>query len=158
MKLIPLTRGCFAIVDDADYEAVSAFKWFAKPGGRGMYAARAIVNSRGVKTTQYLHQFLMPGVPEIDHKNGCPLDNRRENLRVATRSENQRGRQQKPLGCSSKFRGVHLHKRTGKWRARISVNKKSICLGLFSSEESAARAYDAGARQYFGEYAAPNFL
>jgi hypothetical protein len=58
---------------------------------------------------------------------------------------------------SSKFKGVRLEKRAGKWRAQIKINKKYIYLGLFSDEEEAARAYDLKAQELFGEYAALNF-
>lgn len=78
MKTIPLTRGLVALVDDADYEAVSQFKWRAVKNGRRFYAKRTIPKAFGIASGhfQFLHQFLMPGVARVDHRDGNGLNNR----------------------------------------------------------------------------------
>lgn len=89
---------------------------------------------------------------EIDHKNRDPLDNRRSNLREATRSENCANRGINSNNTSG-FKGVDFHKSSGKWRARICVNRKSIDLGLFDKPHDAHEAYVHAANRYFGEFA-----
>lgn len=93
---------------------------------------------------------------EVDHKNRNPLDNRRCNLRPATKSNNQRNVVSKRSG---KFKGVFKFalKHKIKWRARICHNGKQISLGLFDSQELAAQAYDSKAKEWHGEFARLNF-
>lgn len=152
MMLVPLTQGRFASVDAADWAAVMQFKWSFQVRDRRCYAARKVG-----RKNQYLHKFLMPGRGMIDHRDGDGLNNQRNNLRPANDSTNQQGFQRKRAGSSSKFRGVRWHSQGKKWQARLTLNKKEIYIGLFSSEEAAARAYDKAAREHFGEFATPNF-
>lgn len=157
MKLIPLSQGKFAMVDDADFEAVNAFKWYAKANrSSGWYAARNVGKPDGTRTTQKLHQFLMPGVSMIDHKDGDKLNYRRDNLRPCTLSQNQ-WNARKRRG-TSKFKGVTWFSPTRKWMARICFEGNPYSLGCFFSEIDAAKAYDAAARKFFGEFARPNFI
>lgn len=151
MKLIPLTQGKFAKVDDRDYARLSKFKWSATFDGHNWYART------GRCPTIRMHQFILPGSPLLDHKNLDGLDNQRHNLRPATRTQNKTN-QRKYKGCVSAFKGVTWYPyRGGGWRTQITVSKIRIHLGLFRLEETAARAYDAAAKRYFGEYAALNF-
>lgn len=149
MKTIPLTQGQVAFVDDADYEAVSQFKWCAKKSRQNFYAHRRIPKPDGKGTTQSMHGFLMPGVPEIDHRDGDGLNNQRGNLRAATHQQNMQGAQRKRVGATSKFRGVCWNKESGKWVAQIQLYGKKIFLGYFKDEADAARAYDLAAREYY---------
>ena len=87
-KIIPLTQGQVTIVDDEDFEYVSQHNWRAKRAGRhGDYWYAAL--SGGTKTI-FLHRLLVNAQPgeDVDHKNHATLDNRRSNLRRATRSQN----------------------------------------------------------------------
>lgn len=157
MKLIPLTRGKVALVDDADFEAVNAFKWYADKKRSTYYAARNIVKANGKLGVQYMHQFLMPGVAQVDHRFGDGLDNQREHIRPATNQQNRRGFSQPRPGASSRFRGCHLEtRRKLKWVAQIRVDGKQISLGQFNLEEDAARAYNEAALKYFGDFAQLN--
>jgi len=92
----------------------------------------------------------------VDHKNGNGLDNRKFNLRICTRSQNQQNKK-KPISNTSGFKGVAWSKAANKWCAYIAVNKERIHLGLFVDPKEAARAYDTAARKFFGEFARPNF-
>ena len=87
--------------------------------------------------------------------NGNSLDNRRCNLRLCTNSQNQQN--QTPQGGSSEFKGVYWRKRDKKWCAGIGHNGKQYYLGLFANEIDAARAYDAAARERFGDFSRANF-
>lgn len=151
VREIPLTRGLVALVDAADYEVVSRFKWHARPKPNGFYAGR-IDRSSGRPRLIYLHrQIIGPGV---DHRNRNPLDCRRENLRPCTQQQNcfNRG---KSKGKSSRYRGVSRDGRG--WRAYIRHNGFLRYLGNFPSEIDAARAYDSQACSLFGEFANLNF-
>jgi hypothetical protein len=90
----------------------------------------------------------------VDHINGDTLDNRRANLRVCTKSENNRNRR-KLHPTTSRFKGVY--KNTKPWIALIECNGKQFVLGRFASEEEAALAYDKAAKEHFGSFARLNF-
>lgn len=93
---------------------------------------------------------------EIDHVNGRRADNRLENLREASHSQNARNRRSQ-AGSSSNYLGVSRRKDRGTWLSAISVNGKVQKLGTFKTEVEAARAYDAKAQEVFGEFARINF-
>lgn len=93
----------------------------------------------------------------VDHINRNKQDNRLENLRVATRTENNRNKNPYRNSVSS-YKGVDFYKRLNVWRARIKVNKNLIDLGGFSSETDAAVAYNEAAKRYFGEFAVLNVI
>lgn len=152
MKLIPLTKGQHAIVDDQDFERVAAHRWYLN--GRG-YAITSLYNP---KRTVSLHRFVMnaPKGAEVDHENRNKLDCRRENLRWSTRAGNARNVSKRRDGVTSQYKGVHLH-REGKYEAGIRVNRKRIYLGLYVTQEEAAHAYDQAATKHHGEFAALNF-
>lgn len=157
MKLIPLTQGQFAMIDDADFEAVSQFKWHASKSCGRFYAKRGLRKSNGKLTTQFLHHFLMPGVSMVDHIDGNSLNDQRENMRPATYRQNARGFRRKAKGKTSKFRGVYWKQKNKKWVASLVVHRKTLHLGIFKSETDAAHAYDSAALFYHGEWASTNF-
>ncbi len=89
---------------------------------------------------------------EVDHINHDGLDNRRCNLRLATRANNCHN--QRSFKGSSKYKGVW---RVGeKWAACIRVDGRSKRLGTFVSEKEAALAYNQAAREHYGEFAKLN--
>lgn len=153
---IPLTQGQFAIVDDEDAELVLAQgRWFAKRDGRTFYAGRKTRRVGGGQATLHLHT-LLTGWPLVDHVNGDGLDNRRANLRPATKVENSRNRRLQSNNRSG-FRGVSWITAKRRWRASICVQGRRIYLGHYTTPEAAAAAYDAAAREHFGEFARLNF-
>lgn len=115
---------------------------------------------RGIKGGQvYLHREIMkpPSGVFVDHINGNPLDNRRNNLRLASRSENNSNRRKTKNTTSSIYKGVSFNKKIKKWTAYISFNKKHEHLGCFNCETAAALAYDKRAKVLHGEFCNLNF-
>lgn len=161
MKLIPLTRGKVTIVDDADYPHVAQFKWHAvKTTKRGPWYAVRYKYLGGGKAHKrqrriLLHRFLISGV-EVDHKNGDGLDNRRDNLRPATRQQNLWNTCRHHDNRTG-FKGVSLTPSGDCWRARIMKNRINYFLGRFDSARAAAEAYDRAAKRLFGDFAKLNF-
>lgn len=154
MRQIQLTRGKVATVDDADYNWLNKYKWFAAQYHHTCYAARSFHNR-----VQYMHRLILGfqfGDKRItDHIDGNGLNNRRVNLRVCTKAQNhQSSRKQK--GGTSKYKGVHWHCDIRKWHSQIQINKKQIHLGYFYSEIAAAQAYDVAALEYHGGFALTN--
>ncbi len=142
---VPLTQGKVALVDEQD-SWVLRFKWQYDRG----YAVRT--EGRAPTKKYYMHREILPGVGQVDHANGNKTDNRRANLRSASRTENGRNRPRTQAN-SSGFKGVHFHRQSGKWRARIVVDKKPVSLGLHATPEAASAAYESAALQLFGEFA-----
>lgn len=92
-----------------------------------------------------------------DHINHNGLDNRKANLRPATRAQNSYNRKKYANNSYSKYKGVSFKKKGQKWSAQISINNKMKFLGYFHREKDAAKAYDAAARKLHGEFASLNF-
>lgn len=145
------------LVDDADFEYVSKFKWFLRKVGKTFYAQRNAKVGE-LRTAIQMHRELLsvPAGLMVDHKNHNTLDNRRENLRICTQFENQHN-QQATRGGSSKYKGITWVKKSKKWRTMITTYGYAKHLGLFNNEEEAAMAYDYYANIEQGEYAVLNF-
>lgn len=142
-----------ALVDDEDVSSVLTHRWHVQiTRGKVTYAVRSIRSGRKV-TKQAMHTFLT-GYAETDHRNRNGLDNRRANLREATRSEN-RHNQGPPRNNTSGYKGVS--RSGGRWRAQIMVDGKRRSLGRFARAEEAARVYDAAAIELHGTFAWVNF-
>lgn len=160
-RKIPLTQGKYAMVDPERYEELAKYKWFAARSERGFYAVR-MVKAEGGRVRQKnvrMHRVILkpPKGKFIDHINHNGLDNRRVNLRVCTTQQNTWNKRKQRGNYSSKYKGVSWLKSEGKWQVRIVCNGKRIFIGYFDDEKTAARAYDAKARELFGDYAALNF-
>jgi hypothetical protein len=156
IKTISLTLGLVAIVDEADYERLRALKWGAQWSRGNFYAVHGDWElGRGIS----MHRLVIyaPGGMEVDHINGDTLDNRRENLRLATHEQNVRNRRIISRNNSSGYKGVCFYKRLLRWGARIRFRGKNYHLGLFDSAQLAAQEYDKGARLFFGRFARTNF-
>lgn len=153
---VPLTRGYVALVDAADYpRVIEAGSWNVRPHGKTIYAQRCILLPDGRRSTQQMHNFITDAIG-IDHRNGDGLDNRRANLRISTQAQNCANTRIRSNNKSG-FKGVSWKASRSAWCAQIRRNDKSYHLGLFADREEAARAYDAAAIEFFGEFARINF-
>lgn len=152
---IDLTRGYKTLIDESDFAKVSQYKWRACVVTGGVYAVTWMrINNKGSHV--YLHRYLLDfPVSDVDHENRNTLDNRRANLRIATKSQNQFNKNLNKNN-SSGFKGVSFNKAAQKYKAYIKHNRKLLYLGLFSTAEEAAGAYNEKAKELFGEFAKLN--
>jgi len=142
-----------AIVDDEDFDALNKYAWAVSKQGNSFYAHRL-----EDKKVVSMHRQIM-GISDthilVDHRNRNGLDNQRNNLRQCNKSQNGKNRIA-GKGSTSKYLGVSLFKARNKWQSSISVDGKSIYLGLFHDETIAAIIYNDAARKYNGEFASIN--
>jgi len=138
VKQIPLTQGKFALVDDEDFEYLNQWKWCFLPSRSGSgYAIR-----NGGNSHLMMHRVILntPSGMETDHINHDKLDNRRSNLRICTKAENNQNRKPYKKNRKGKYKGVYWDEKHGKWRVFLTRNKKQKYLGMFESEEDAYKA------------------
>jgi len=146
-----------ALVDSDMVEALSKHKWHIVSG----YAMTNIRQPDGSWRSVAMHR-IVNGTPdglETDHINRERLDNRRCNLRTATRAQNARN-VDNVEGSEVKYKGVRKKVRADSklpYEARINRNGKRHSLGHFATAREAALVYDNAARVMFGEYAVLNF-
>ena len=153
-RILPLTRGLWCIVDDADFEWLNQYKWQARPhhSGKTFYAVRMQARPSEQRTIMMHAELCTVGA---DHINLCGWDNRRKNLRPASKSSNS-------ANClprkGRKYKGVYRKRGRNEWyESAITVHRKRIFLGNHRKPENAARAYDHAAIEHFGEFARLNF-
>ena len=97
-----------------------------------------------------LHRLLMHIENDssvVDHINGNPLDNRKQNLRICNRCDNQ-----KNMKGHNGYPGVSFEKGVNKWRVRIRHNGKNLHVGVYNTEEEAIEARIRAEEKYYGEY------
>ena len=164
MKLIPLSRGLFAQADDEDFEELNKYKWHAykKPSQSDnlTYARRNTKSVKGEKRTIIsMHRQIMKVTDpktHIDHMDHNGLNCQKSNMRLCVGSENVKNTSSH-RNSTSKYLGVSWDKARKRWLAVISANGKHKYIGVFVSEEDAARARDEFARKLHGEFANLNF-
>lgn len=152
-----ITKNKIVFISNEDEETITKFKWNATIHGNKFYATRYEYKPSGNRMI-YMHRMIM-GVNggEVDHINGDPLDNRRENLRVVTHQQNHFNMKKMSTIASSKYRGVCWSKDHQSWIVQIRHNGHSRLVTCIESEKIAAMIYDLLAIDRFGEYANLNF-
>lgn len=149
MRVIPLTQGFEALVDDEDFEEVAQRPWHILKVRHHLYAVRR----RPI--TLLMHTFIT-GWKLVDHINGNGLDNRRQNLRPANQTQNH-ANSRKRKNTTSPYKGVTWSRSGSKWMSSIRVDGKTQYLGVFEDPIEAAHAYDEAARTIHQEFARLNF-
>lgn len=160
MKLIELTRDRVAIVDDEDFKWLSKWNWHyqraeeRKTGYALRHTGQSTGRQRQVIPMQVAimkrHKLWKPDT-QVDHINTCGCDNQKNNLRLATRS-NQKANTGRYRNNTSGITGVGWHKKTSKWQASIRVCRKLKYLGIFVHMEDAIAARRRAEIKYFGGY------
>jgi len=169
MKLIPLSKKSkknagkyFAMVDDDMFDYLNQWSWYAIKSGKLYYASRSAyietVNGKHIYKNILMSRLIL-GITDksilCDHIDRDSLNNQRSNLRIATKSQNAINCHKRP-NKTSKYIGVSANK-FNRWSAYITLNQKGYNLGSFKTEEEAAQAYDAKAKEFHGEFANLNF-
>jgi hypothetical protein len=161
MAELKLLHGQIALIDDEDLPKVQGYSWTVNSHG---YVV-AVVGPKDKRQVIKLHRLILntPEGLDTDHRDRDKLNNRKSNLRKATRRQNTGNRVVPKDGCTSRYKGVYWHSLgKGHWRARFGYRDegkiKHKHLGLFDDEVVAAKAYDAAAIEHFGkDFALLNF-
>jgi hypothetical protein len=152
VRVIPLTQGFQTIIDEEDWSKVQGYKWYAACTNRRMNRFYAVAPRKIGCGVVFLHRLLLPDIQpnqRLVHVNGNSLDNQKSNLCLFRNSGcRQKDRVYAGKEPSSKFRGVCVTRSCGKQEinAHIVFNGYPVFLGIFASEESAAKFYDHAAR------------
>ena len=150
MREITMKNGTTFLIDDEDYEIVSKRTWYLSPDG---YVKRCEL-VEGKKKTVSVHRLVMnaPAGMQVDHINRNPLDNRKENLRICTASQNACNRPKLRTNKSG-YKGVAWDYKSNKWRVQIDFEGNKTNVGCFTDPREAHRAYCEKAKELQGEYA-----
>lgn len=146
---IELNHGKKAIIDAEDYALVKDYKWrfngrYAETGDKAIFMHRLILNVK--EPWPKVH---------TDHINGDGLDNRKNNLRIVTPSQNQHNSKRRTDNTTG-FKGVSKRK-DGGYRAYLFFNGKQIYLGGAKTTIQASKLYDEGIKKYYGEFGRGNY-
>lgn len=166
MKLLDISTqkhpSTFVMLDDADFEWASQWKWYPNQGRHTIYAMRTVFEG-GVKRNVQMHREILSATTGtlVDHKDGNGLNNTRVNLRLATCAQNVANCLHRRRSASG-YLGVTWHRKVKKFRARLGIRdaggtRKMVYGGWFDDPKEAAIKRDEMALQHFGEFAALNF-
>lgn len=154
-KIIYGSKGEIIVVDVEDYEKLNNYNWNCF-----YYYPRTFKRSKetGKLIGTCMHNIIMSISSKetfVDHINNNPLDNRKENLRLCSPTQNGYNRKLNKNNTIG-YKGVTWHKRDKRFQASIKVAGKKIHLGYFKNAEDAAEAYNKAAIKYFAEFAKLN--
>lgn len=154
------------LIDTEDLEKVNDYHWYIHKhdSSQNPYYARTTMYIRynpneNKKMKLALMESIIMGTASadvVDHKNNNPLDNRKDNLRVVSKSENCSNRTGRNRNNKSGYRNVFWNTGLGKWQVSLCKNYKRICVGCFDDVEEAGRAAENARKQYYGEFAGSN--
>ena len=148
-RLIPLSRGQFAKIDESDFEIISRYRWFASWRPKmGRFYAIAHESRKVGNRVFYMHRLII-----VDHINHDTLDNRRSNFRLVTNSENMMNHGKVQRNNTSGSRWVHFEKRTGRYRVQVWREGRSVWGGRYTSFEVAKKVAEGIAGSLHGEFA-----
>lgn len=139
---VPLTQGFVAVIDAVDVPLVEGYNWCAQKAKHTTYAVRSAPRDEHGKQRVVLMHRVIAGDPpgmDVDHENQNGCDNRRANLRAATRSENLFNQRLRSTNTSG-VKGVSFDKASGRWRASIAHHNVKQELGSFATKDLAAAA------------------
>ena len=156
---IQLNHGLITTIDAIDSD-LGKHRWRAELMHNRYYAKRT-GKENGRKKTLSLHRVIMERVigrpllkgELVDHEDNNSLNNLRTNLRLATHAQNNCNAKKRGNKVTSQYKGVDWSSSGENWRARITVNNKTLHLGVFGTPEDAYRAYCEAAKKYHGEFA-----
>ena len=148
--LVLTNKGQEILVDTEDIDRLKEYTWCISGNGYAM--------SRSQGEAVIMHRFIMNASEGlcVDHINGGILDNRKQNLRVCAKQENEFN-QKIRVDNTTGYRGVCPSK-SGRFRAYIVKNGKQYRLGVFETAEAAAKAYNEKAVELYGDFARLNTL
>ncbi len=162
MKIVELTKGKVAQIDDEVFDLAMSLRWCALRGNRTWYAGRrTVVNGKPQTMTlhglvfDYFYGPIFDGY-SVDHRDHDGLNCQIVNLRMAT-PQQQNCNRRKPRNNTSGFIGVYWHPCANKWAAHAKINGKTIHLGLFTDKIEAALARDEFVKIHHGAFAVLNF-
>jgi hypothetical protein len=142
---------CHTLISSSDISRITNYTWNLM--GRGYIKAR--INKKDI----YLHRYILnqtdPSII-VDHINGDKLDNRQDNLRFATKSQNSFNRK-KSADKSSIYKGVSFNKNKNMWQSYTKMNGVKNVIGYFDTQKKAALEYDKLALVLYGDFFTPNF-
>lgn len=149
---VPLTKGYVAVIDAADVPLVGQWNWTAKVSETNVYAKRNDCSAKQHRVL-YLHRAITGAPPdmEVDHIDGDGLNNRRGNLRIATRTQNSINVKRRASN-SSGYKGACWDKNRSCWVAHIRVAGVQKHLGRFPTAQEAHAAYAAASAKLHGEF------
>lgn len=149
LAFIPLTQGYVAVIDAADVPLIADHSWRAQPRPRTVYG-HATIGPRDVA----LHRMIMDCSEGmfIDHADGDGLNNRRSNLRICTRAENQQNMRKLKLNAVAAKGVIASGER---YMGRIASSGREYYLGTYDTIAEAKAAYLGAAKVLFGDFANP---
>lgn len=151
MKKVKLNDGTYALVDNADFELISKWKWqhFISKDKTPKHYAERVEHGKLIRMHRFLLGLRVGEKKIVDHIDSDGLNNQRKNLRFCNFSQNSTN-SKKRVDCSSKFKGVS--KEDSYWVARITFQGKTKRIGRFKNEREAFIAYINEAKKLFGDF------